>query len=92
MSVFRIARDWTAEPATLNVCPATNNIHMDARGDIVSRKPGEPGYTNLTLDPRPWSSEMELWNKSHPKLSAQWAASLKKDEAAAKAGKGYAGK
>ena len=92
VAVFRVARDWTAEPATLNVCPATNNVYMDAKGEIVSHKPGELGYMNLTLDPRPWASAAELWNKSHPRLSAQWAASLKRDQETAKAGTGYAPK
>jgi hypothetical protein len=92
VSVFHVAKDWTAEPATLNVCPATNNIYMDAKGDIVSHKPGEVGYVNLTLNPRPWASAAELWDKSYPKLSAEWAASLKHDQDMAKAGEGYAPK
>ena len=90
VAIFHTVKDWTAEPATLNVCPATNNVYMDAKGEIVSHKPGELGYMNLTLDPRPWATASELWNKSHPKLAAQWAASQKRDEDTAKAGKGYA--
>ena len=92
LAVFRIARDWTLEPARYQECASTNNVYMDAKGDIVSQKPGELGYMNLTLDPRPWASAAELWKKANPKLAAQWAASLKRDEDRAKAGNGYAPK
>ena len=92
VAVFRTVRDWTAQPAAYQDCAATNNVYMDAKGDIVSHKPGELGYMNLTLDPRPWASAAELWKKANPQLAAQWTASLKHDEDLAKAGQGYAPK
>jgi hypothetical protein len=90
VAIFHVAKDWTAEPATLRNCVDTNNVYMDAKGDIVSHQPGEVGYMNMTLNPRPWASAAELWKKSYPKQAAEWEASLKRDLDKAKAGQGYA--
>jgi hypothetical protein len=90
VAIFHLIKDWTAEPAAYINCVDTNNVYMDAKGDIVEHQPGEVGYMNLTLDPRPWATAVELWNKSCPKLAAEWAAALKREEELAKAGKGYA--
>ncbi len=84
--LFKTLKDWTIAPATYSECVSTNNIHMDAKGVLQERVPGQAGYQNFA-DPRPWATAYKIWDAAHPKEAAHWKAVFDRDAARGVPGK-----
>lgn len=70
-ATFHLIKDWTTAPTTWTECVSTNNVHMDAKGDLTDYAPGEPGYIDIS-DPTPWITAYQLWDKNHAESAAHW--------------------
>jgi hypothetical protein len=86
VGILHTLPDWRTAPQSYVNCVYTNNVFLGQDGSVDEHLPGDPGYRNPT-DRRPWATAFELWDNNHAKLNAQWEASFKQDEAAAKGGK-----
>ena len=78
VALFKPVKDWTLRPMMFLDCPSTNNVYLNKYGELDERRPGDPGYVDLT-DERPWESAYKLWDQYHdPKTG------LRKADTAAK--------
>ncbi len=86
VAVFDLLKDWTVAPARYSQCVDTNNIYLNARGELGEHVPGDLEYHDPT-DHRPWATAFKRWDDAHPKEAARWKAALARDTAAASAAK-----
>ena len=64
-------KDWTTTPSTWTECASTNNVYMNAKGELAEHAPTEPGYLDVS-DPEPWLTSYKTWDASHKDLAAHW--------------------
>ena len=70
-ATFHLFKDWTQNPSTWTDCVSTNNVYLNAKGELVEHAPGELGYRDIS-DPEPWFTAYKLWDENHKDLADHW--------------------
>ena len=70
-ATFHLVKDWTTTPSTWTECASTNNVYMNAKGELAEHSPGEVGYLDVS-DPEPWLTAYKLWDANHKDEVAHW--------------------